>query len=84
MNIDKELLDILVCPETKQPVKLASDKDLQNINERISSSMLTNRAGDKVTEKLEAGLLREDGKIIYPIRNGIPAMLSEEGIMVSV
>jgi uncharacterized protein YbaR (Trm112 family) len=33
-----------------------------------------------VTGRLEAGLVRADGKVLYPIRDGIPVMLVEEGI----
>ena len=29
---------------------------------------------------LEGGLLRADGKVVYPIRNGIPVMLIDEAI----
>jgi len=36
-----------------------------------------------VTEVLEEGLLREDGTLIYPIRDGIPVLLIDEGILVA-
>jgi uncharacterized protein YbaR (Trm112 family) len=29
---------------------------------------------------LPAGLVREDGKVIYPISDGIPLLVPEEGI----
>ena len=31
---------------------------------------------------LDAGLVREDGAVVYPIRGGIPVMLAEEAIAV--
>jgi uncharacterized protein YbaR (Trm112 family) len=82
VNIDKELLAILCCPETKQDVNLASDALITTLNDRIGKSELKNKAGQTVTEKLDGGLLRADKKILYPIREDIPVMLIEEGIPV--
>ena len=36
--------------------------------------------GEKVSEPMEAALVRQDGEIAYPVREGIPQMLVEEGI----
>jgi uncharacterized protein YbaR (Trm112 family) len=82
VNIDKELLTILCCPETKQDVNLASDPLIATLNDRIGKGELKNKAGQAVTEKLDGGLLRADKKILYPIREDIPVMLIEEGIPV--
>jgi uncharacterized protein YbaR (Trm112 family) len=32
--------------------------------------------------KLGAGLVRTDGRVVYPIRNGIPVLLTDEAISV--
>jgi uncharacterized protein YbaR (Trm112 family) len=80
VNIDKELLAILCCPETKQDVALADDALIARLNDRIGKGDLKNKAGQPVTEKLDGGLLRADKKILYPIREDIPVMLIEEGI----
>jgi uncharacterized protein YbaR (Trm112 family) len=40
-----------------------------------------NRAGRAVTETLDGGLLRADGKFLYPIRQDIPVMLVDEAIL---
>ncbi len=82
VNIDKELLAILCCPDTKQDVALADDGLIATLNQRIAQGQLTNKAGAPVTEKLDGGLLRADKKILYPIREDIPVMLIEEGIPV--
>ena len=80
VNIDKELLAILCCPETKQDVALADGALVARLNDRIGKGELKNKAGQPVTEKLDGGLLRADKKILYPIREDIPVMLIEEGI----
>ena len=80
--IDKELLKILACPETHQPLAEAGADVLDAVNERISAGEGVNKAGTEVTEPLEAGLVREDGRVVYPIRDGIPVLLVDEGIEV--
>lgn len=81
--IDQELLDILACPETKEKVLLASDSEVASINEMIRAGNLVNRGGEKVTEPIDGGLVRADGKFLYPIREEIPIMLIDEAIPLS-
>ena len=78
--IDSELLEILCCPETKQPVTLVEGEAIDRINEKIATGSVNNRGGEAVKEKIDAGLLREDKKYLYPIRDDIPIMLEDEAI----
>ena len=80
MSVSEELLEILVCPETKQPIALASDEVLGNLARDIEAGTVRNRGGEKVTQPITEGLVREDGKILYPVDDGIPVMLIEESI----
>ena len=80
MSVNPDLLEILVCPETKQPVKLADAKLLERLAQEIESGNLRNRGGDKVAKPITEALVREDGKILYPVDDGIPVMLIEESI----
>ncbi|MGH7164263.1 MAG: Trm112 family protein [Nitrospiraceae bacterium] len=82
INLDKELLAILCCPETKQDVALAGEALIARLNDLIGKGQLKNKAGQLVTEKLDGGLIRADKKILYPVREDIPVMLIEEGIPV--
>jgi uncharacterized protein YbaR (Trm112 family) len=78
--VDKELLDILCCPETKQNLTLVEGTVIAKINHQIKSGALKNRAGETLKESISGGLLREDRKYIYPIREDIPIMLVDEAI----
>ena len=81
--IDQALLDILACPETKEAVRLAPDSVVENVNGMIRAGTLVNRGGEKVTELIDSGLIRADGKYLYPIREEIPIMLIDEAIPLS-
>ena len=78
--IDAELLKILCCPETHQELRVAEPVLLEKLNQQITAGRLKNRAGQPVREKLDGGLLRADGKFLYPIRQHIPVMLVDEAI----
>ncbi len=80
MGLDKDLLAILCCPETKQAVTMANDTLIKQLNEAVARGTLLNKGKKLVTEPLDAGLLRTDQRILYPIRQNIPVMLIEEGI----
>ena len=80
VHVDKDLLAILCCPETKLDVSLADDALINKMNDAVSRGVLKNKAQKPVTELLGGGLLRADRKILYPIREDIPVMLIEEGI----
>lgn len=83
MPIDQELLDILVCPENRTPVSMADTVLLDRLNAAIEGGAVENRSGDAVTEPVTEGLVREDGRILYAIRDGIPVMLIDESIDLS-
>ena len=64
--MDQALLDILCCPATHQPLHPADGHALA--------------AAARLGKPLREGLLREDGRVLYPVMNGIPLLLVEEGI----
>ncbi len=80
--VDPELLSILVCPETKEPVRVADEELVGRVNRAIESRKLLTKGGDTVTEPLdEGGLVREDGRVLYPVRHDIPIMLVDEAFL---
>jgi len=78
--IEAELLKILCCPETHQALKAAEPALIEKLNQQISAGQLRNRGGQAVNESIDGGLVREDGKMLYPIRQEIPIMLIDEAI----
>lgn len=81
--VDPELLRLLCCPETHQDLVLADFALLEKLNGQIALGTLKNRSGRLVEHKLDGGLIRGDGKVLYPIRQDIPVMLIEEAIPLS-
>ena len=80
MTVDHRLLEILVCPQTKQPVKVAGADLLERVNQAVAAGTLKNRGGETVRDPISEGLVREDGGVLYPVRDDIPDMLLDEAI----
>lgn len=81
--VDQSLLEILVCPETKQPVRVAEPALLERVNASIQAGSVTTKGGQVVSEPVGEGLVREDGGVLYPVRDDIPIMLIDESIPLS-
>lgn len=78
--IDPELLAVLCCPETRQPVRIGTVDEMNRLNESIQSGQCRNRGKNQVRESISGLLVREDGQYGYPIREDIPIMLMDEAI----
>jgi uncharacterized protein YbaR (Trm112 family) len=81
--VDQSLLEILVCPETKQPLHVADAGLIERLNASIREGSVASRGGQAVTDPLVEGLVREDGAVLYPVRDDIPIMLIDEAIPLS-
>ena len=78
--MDKRLLTILRCPVTHKGLAVASSDVLDRVNAAIKSGGVSNRDGNVLSDPLDAALITDDEKLVYPVSNGIPVMLEGESI----
>ena len=76
----KRLLEILHCPVTHKGLSLARRNTLKSVNAAIAAGELSNRDGRVISEVIAAALLTDDGKLLYPVTNGIPVLLEGESV----
>jgi len=78
--IEKDLLEIVVCPRDRQPLEAGAPELLARLNALVARGELKNHAGQVLQAPLEEILVRADGRVAYPVTEGIPMLLAEEGI----
>lgn len=78
--MDKKLLDMIVCPVTKLPLELLDGERLEQMNAAIAAGRVRNQGEQQVESAIAEALVRRDGHVVYPIREGIPVLLEEESI----
>lgn len=83
MSIAPEILPLLRCPQTGQPLALAPASLLAGLEARRASGSLS--VGSRLPqwdphEPLEAVLIREDGQVGYLVQGGIPLLLPDHGV----
>lgn len=78
--MNKNLLDIVCCPLTKLPLQLLDGTRLVRLNSAIETGTIHARSKNSVDEQLVEALVTRDGRLVYPVRDGIPILLEEESI----
>ncbi|TDJ48195.1 MAG: hypothetical protein E2O52_01330 [Gammaproteobacteria bacterium] len=78
--MDTKHLDMIVCPVTKSPLQHLDSERLAQMNTAIDAGGVHNHAEQSVSESLGEALVTHDGRVIYPIVDGIPILLEEESI----
>jgi uncharacterized protein YbaR (Trm112 family) len=78
-----EVLATLCCPEDRSALSLVGESLITEINTIIRHGRLRNRAGQAVEHRIDGGLLRADGGMIYPIIEGIPVLVRDEAIPIA-
>lgn len=78
--MDKRMMSFLRCPVTHKGLAQANSDALRRINAAIDDGELSCRDGRVLSEHVSEGLITDDGKVLYPVDDGIPVLLESESI----
>lgn len=78
--MDRKLLDLLVSPDTRQPLSLLDAKGLEALNRAISAGSVSKADGNPLAQPLRQALVTRDRKQLFRLDDGIPVLLAEEAI----
>ena len=78
--MDRKLLDILVCPASRQPLALLDKAGLDALNRGIAAGAVRRIDDSPQSDALTEALVTQDRKTVYRVDDGIPVLLVEEGI----
>ncbi len=78
--MDKKLLAILCCPITHKGLSVVGCDMLESVNKAIREGRLANRDGKVLDTTLKDALVTDDGKLLYPVNDGIPVLLEGESV----
>src|SRR3546814_6980586 len=70
--MDRKLLDILVCPATRQPLSLLDKPGIEALNRAIAAGGVTRADDTPQAEPLRQALVTRDRQTVSRVADGIP------------
>lgn len=80
MAVDTELLSVLVCPDNRSPLQVATKSVISDLNERIAAGTARTVGGNRVENPVSEGLICEGDNVLYRVQDGVPLLLVDQGI----
>jgi len=78
--MDRKLLDLLVSPDTRQPLALLDSAGLEALNRAIAAGSVVRADGSAQAQPLREALVTRDRRQVFRVDDGIPVLLAEEAI----
>ena len=78
--LDESLLKMLQCPQDHSPLALAEKQIVDRLNRGIDAGRIVNVCGHRLKKRIDGGLVRQAGDLLYPILQEIPVMLPDEAV----
>lgn len=78
--MDRKLLDLLVCPLTRQSLSLLDARGLEAVNAAIAAGGVVRGDGSPQPDAIAEALVTRDRKTVYRVDDGIPVLLGEDAI----
>lgn len=78
--ITDDILKLLVCPESKQPLHRSDPALLDHLKQEAAAGTLKTVDGGAIAVDFEDILVRQDRRIGYLVRGGIPVLLVDQGV----
>lgn len=78
--MDRKLLDLLVSPDTRQPLAMLDNAGLEALNRAIAAGGVVRADGSAQAQPLREALVSGDRKQVFRVDDGIPVLLADEAI----
>ena len=78
--MDRKLLDIRVCPASRQPLALLEPSGLEALNRAIAAGGVVRGDAATQAEPLREALVTRDRRTAYRVDDGIPVLLADDAI----
>lgn len=80
MPVADSLLEIIMCPRTKQNLQNLSPEKVNEVNKEIEAGGIKYYDESLVDQKLDEALITADQKVIYRVDEEIPILMIDKGI----